>query len=36
MQNFGQQDFDCEDKVMVAKAVHQLLSTESNEVRNAI
>ena len=36
MQNFGQQDFDCTDKVMVARAVHQLLSTKSNEIRNAI
>ena len=30
------QDVDLTDKVVLAKAVHQLLSTESTEIRNTI
>jgi hypothetical protein len=30
------QDVDLTDKVVLAKAIHQLLSTESTEIRNTI
>ena len=35
MSNF-ESDVDFTDKVVLAKAIHQLLSTESTEIRNTI